>query len=127
MRAQTTWELHYAVPRTPTSLYQLLSILNNIVRRHTSLRVDFIEDVDKISVMIGDISVFQRIVADLVGYEILSISVHFDSDEVKGDLRLDDDEEENSTVEVAQHREAEVDSSTWNTQQLTLFSMNSAR
>lgn len=91
----TTWELHFAAPRSPEAKTSWLETLERIKREHTELLMDFYDGDDEgVSVMVGDIAVFGDVMRTVIMnfQKLVEISVGFDSDVVSGHLYLENEE-----------------------------------
>lgn len=94
----TTWELHFAAPGSPDVLVDL----GDLKSQFTGLRIDWIDDGDTLSVMVGDVEVFKAVILKLQWCALLSVTCSFDKDEqIGGRMVLDDEYEENSVVSIS--------------------------
>jgi len=95
----TTWELHFAAPRSPAQEQKALADLGDLKQQFTEMRIDWFEDEDRLSVMVDSVEVFLQAVDRLREYTLLEVACGFDADDgVHGKLVLDDEEEERSEI-----------------------------
>lgn len=100
----TTWELHFAAPRSPEQGARVSGGLASVKRQYTEMRFDWFEDGDTLSVMVGDIEVFLQVLRrwdlkDLVLQKVTCGFVDSTYDgAAHGTMVLDDEEDEHSEI-----------------------------
>jgi hypothetical protein len=104
----TTWELHFAAPRSPEQEMQFTGDLGELKRQFTELRIDWFEDEDRWSVMVDSVEVFIQVLDRCRQHTLLEITCQFDGDDdVHGKLMLDDEEEERSEISFPMSKRSE--------------------
>lgn len=96
----TTWELHFAAPRSSEQAVRVQWDLGVIKQQYTVMCVDWFEDGEVLSVMVDSAEVLKRVLRDLYDLQLLKLTCQFSTDggSLSGTLVLDDEEDENSEI-----------------------------